>query len=77
MNGGSKSRIPTPTVDAQSTQDGYTKADRAHVAALYPIVADAIASELYYPRRTSNLCGRRYCAHWRTCEAEYGRAVRD
>lgn len=68
-------RTKSPSI-VQHTQV-ITEADRRHVAALYPIVADAIATEIYPPRRSSNLCSRRYCASWRTCEAEFGGTVRD
>ena len=68
-------RTKTPAIH-QVTHD-ITDADRAHVAAMYPMVAQAIADQLYYPRRSSNLCSRRYCASWRTCEREFGGTVRD
>jgi len=54
-----------------------TDADRHHVQTIYPMVADAIATEIYPQRRSSNLCRRRYCASWRTCAREFGGTVRD
>ena len=47
-----------------------------YAESIYPMVAEAIADGLYLPRRSSNLCSRRHCPYWQTCEAEYGGNVR-
>jgi hypothetical protein len=47
-----------------------------YAESIYPMVAEAIGDGLYLPRRSSNLCSRRHCPYWQTCEAEYGGAVR-
>src|ERR1035441_7428587 len=47
-----------------------------YAESIYPMVAEAIGDGLYLPRRSSNLCSRRHCAYWQTCEAEFGGSVR-
>jgi len=47
-----------------------------YAESIYPMVAAAIGDGLYLPRRSSNLCTRRHCGYWQTCEAEYGGSVR-
>lgn len=49
--------------------------DREHVRQLFPIVADAMAQGFAIPNRTSTFCSRKYCAHWRTCQQDYGGTV--
>jgi hypothetical protein len=43
---------------------------------IYPLVADAIAAQLYDPRRDAPTCARRYCSHWRSCQREFGGEAR-
>mgnify|MGYP001612139142 CR=1 FL=1 len=52
-----------------------TPEDRRYAETMYPLVADAIATRIYPPRRDNNLCSRRHCAFWRACQAEYGGVV--
>ncbi len=49
--------------------------DVQFVESIYPMVQEAIRDGLFYPRRTSRLCSRKYCAFWRACEKEFGGTV--
>jgi hypothetical protein len=40
------------------------------------MVAEAIAEGYICRADSSNLCTRRHCPYWRTCEAAYGGSVR-
>jgi RecB family exonuclease len=48
---------------------------RRHAEAIYPIVAAAMQSGIYPPRRSSLLCSRKHCPFWRECIAEFGGEV--
>jgi CRISPR/Cas system-associated exonuclease Cas4 (RecB family) len=54
-----------------------TPADTQYATTMFSMVADAIGAGIHLPNRGSNLCGRKYCAHWRACEAEHGGHVRE
>jgi CRISPR/Cas system-associated exonuclease Cas4 (RecB family) len=55
---------------------GLQEPDYRYAEAIYPMVAAAMDDGLYLPNRGSNLCSRRYCAHWEACEAEFGGQVK-
>jgi hypothetical protein len=55
---------------------GLGDPDYRYAEAIYPLVATAMADGIYLPNRASNLCSRRWCAHWQACEAEYGGQVK-
>lgn len=52
-----------------------TDQDRLAPERIYPIAQAAMRAGYYMPNRTSNLCSRKNCAHWRACEAEFGGRV--
>jgi RecB family exonuclease len=54
-----------------------TEADDRLVEAIYPAAQEAMRSGLYLPRRTSNLCSRKYCAFWSRCESDFGGEVKE
>jgi len=58
-------------------QDSATIApeDRKLTTALYSIARDQMAAGVYAPRRSSFLCSRKHCAHWETCEGDFGGKV--
>lgn len=49
--------------------------DRRAPAQIYPLAQATMRNGLFIPNRTSNLCSRKNCAHWRACEAEFGGRV--
>lgn len=51
-------------------------AERRHVEAVYPVVADAMAKGFAIPNRSSMFCSRRGCAFWRACQSEFGGRVK-
>src|SRR5687768_3741081 len=65
------------TKSVQTVQHTITlgASDVQYVEAVYPMVRDAIQDGIYYPRRDSALCSRRYCAHWQACIREFGGEV--
>ena len=68
-------RAPGGPVTDAGVSLRLTQAAR-YAESIYPMVAAAIGDGLYLPRRSSNLCTRRHCGYWQTCEAEYGGSVR-
>jgi RecB family exonuclease len=52
------------------------EADRLHVIAIYPVVADAMAQGFVVPNRASLFCSRKNCAFWRACEDDYAGRVK-
>jgi hypothetical protein len=42
---------------------------------MYPLVQDAMRGGLYVPNRASNLCSRKHCAFWKSCQNEFGGTV--
>ncbi|MGH9667432.1 MAG: PD-(D/E)XK nuclease family protein [Bryobacteraceae bacterium] len=42
---------------------------------MYPLAQEAMRAGLYIPNRASNLCSRKSCAFWRSCEREFGGRV--
>ena len=65
------------TKDPQLIQIEHTPgaAGQRLVERVYPLVAEGIASGVYAPNRSSNLCSKRYCAYWQECEREFGGTV--
>jgi hypothetical protein len=61
------------------TQKGFHvgPADRRYVETIYPMVQESIREGIYLPHRSNNLCSRKYCGYWRSCEREFGGAVRE
>jgi CRISPR/Cas system-associated exonuclease Cas4 (RecB family) len=51
-------------------------ADVAYLEAIYPQAQEAMRDGVFYPRRDSTMCSRKYCAFWRDCENEYGGKVK-
>ncbi len=66
-------KTATPAIVQHTIQIGPS--ERKHAEAIYPLVAEAMQSGIYPPRRSSMLCSRKHCAFWRACEAEYGGTV--
>lgn len=52
-------------------------ADRRYAETIYPMVQESIRERVFLPRRSSNLCFRKYCGYWRSCEREFGGTVRE
>jgi len=50
-------------------------ADFFYLESIYSGTQEAIRNGVYLPRRTSRLCSRKYCPHWRHCEKEFGGTV--
>jgi RecB family exonuclease len=42
---------------------------------MYQAAVQGVADGLFYPRRGSNRCSRKYCPFWRECEREFGGEV--
>lgn len=57
-------------------QTGLQEDDYRYAERIYPMAAEAMEAGIYLPHRSGNLCSRRYCAHWQTCEIEFGGTVR-
>jgi len=49
--------------------------EKKYAEAIYPLVAQAMQSGLYPPRRSSYLCSRKHCPFWRECVEEFGGEV--
>jgi RecB family exonuclease len=49
--------------------------DMRFIDNLYPTVQEQMRSGLVTPNRQSTMCSRKYCAHWRVCEKEWGGTV--
>jgi hypothetical protein len=54
-----------------------TDQDRLAPERIYPMAQATMRNGYFMPNRTSNLCSRRNCAHWRACEDAYGGRVED
>ncbi len=67
-------RTQTPAYVQLKT--GLQDSDYLHAERIYPMVAEAMDAGIYLPVRSGNLCTRKYCAHWQTCEVEFGGQVR-
>ena len=52
-------------------------ADRKYAETIYPMVQESIREGIFLPRRSGSLCSRKYCGYWRSCEREFGGAVRE
>lgn len=50
--------------------------DRLAPERIFPLAQEAMRSGYFMPNRTSNLCSRKNCAHWRACEDEFGGRVK-
>jgi RecB family exonuclease len=50
--------------------------DRRFIENLYPTVQEQMRSGLVTPNRSGSMCSRKYCAHWRLCESEWGGTVK-
>jgi len=48
-----------------------------NVLAMFDQVAKGIQNEIWIPNRFSNYCSRKYCAYFRSCEADCGGRVPD
>lgn len=57
-------------------ETGLGEEDYRYAETLYPMVAEAMDAGIYLPHRAGNLCSRKHCAHWQTCETQYGGTVR-
>lgn len=68
-----KAKVPT-IVDQPFT---LTPAHTQYASTMFSMVADAIGAGIHLPNRGSNICGRKYCAHWRKCQDEHGGHVRE
>jgi hypothetical protein len=51
--------------------------DTQYAATMFSMVADSIGAGIHLPNRGSNLCSRKHCAFWRTCQDEHGGHVRE
>ena len=51
--------------------------DVQYAESMYPMVQEAMRDGIFYPRRPSNICSRRYCSFWRACEKEFGGKVKE
>ena len=51
-------------------------ADVQYLEGIYPQAQEAMRDGVFYPRRDSTMCSRKYCAFWRDCENEYGGKVK-
>jgi hypothetical protein len=67
--------VKTKTVQAVQQTIELGPGDTQYAEAIYPMVRDAIADGVFYPRRDSMLCSQRYCGFWRACEREFGGGV--
>jgi CRISPR/Cas system-associated exonuclease Cas4 (RecB family) len=50
--------------------------DVVYLEGIYPQAQEAMRDGVFYPRRDSTMCSRKYCAFWRDCENEYGGVVK-
>jgi len=67
--------VKNKTPKCQSVTRDIGPSDFYFLESIYPCTQEAIRSGLYLPRRTSRLCSRKYCPHWRHCEKEFGGRV--
>lgn len=58
-------------------QHTITAQDRLAPERIYPLAQATMRAGYFMPNRTSNLCSRKNCAHWRACEEEFGGRVED
>jgi len=78
---GASGRVVVDTLVANKTpklvqiEHTITAQDRLAPERIYPIAQATMRAGYYMPNRTSNLCSRKNCAHWRACEAEFGGRV--
>jgi PD-(D/E)XK nuclease superfamily len=58
-------------------QQAYTvqPCDLEETQRMYPLVQQAIRTELFLPNRSSYTCSRKYCSFWRACQREFGGEV--
>jgi hypothetical protein len=79
---GASGRVVVDTLVANKTpklvqiEHTITPQDRLAPERIYPIAQATMRAGYYMPNRTSNLCSRKNCAHWRACEAEFGGCVK-
>jgi RecB family exonuclease len=66
----------TRTVQHVSQTLQIAESDRKYATRLYSIAQEKMRTGLVAPNRNSNLCSRKYCAHWSRCVEEYGGEVR-
>lgn len=67
--------VKTKTPQLVQISRELTDQDIRAVETIYPLAQDAMRSGYYMPNRSSLLCSRKNCAHWRICEKEYGGMV--
>jgi hypothetical protein len=81
LAGSSRARLVTitKTKEPAIVQQSFTltPADTQYAATMFSMVADSIGAGIHLPARNSNFCSRKYCAHWRACEGEFGGRVRE
>ena len=65
----------TRTLKLVSQSFTVNGADLMDATVMYPLAQEGMRSGLYTPNRSSYLCSRKHCPHWRRCEAEYGGEV--
>jgi hypothetical protein len=76
-NGACRLDTVTKTKTVQVIQQTYAvgQEERRLAETLYPMVQDSIRDGIYPPHRSSPLCSRKHCGHWRECEREFGGRV--
>jgi hypothetical protein len=67
--------VKTKTVQLVHQTTEISPEDVQFAESIYPVVQDALRDALFYPRRNSRLCSRKYCPFWRACEKEFGGKV--
>jgi RecB family exonuclease len=65
----------TKTIKVVQQSFDVTTEDVAYARVMYPMVRDAIRDGLFYPRRDSMFCSRKWCGYWRECVREFGGEV--
>jgi hypothetical protein len=68
--------VKSKTVKIVSQSGEIGPGDVLYAERMYSMAQDAIRDGIFYPRRASNLCSRKYCAYWRRCEGEFGGEVK-
>jgi RecB family exonuclease len=66
-----KTKVPQLVQIAHRVDEGEIR----QTETMYPLVQEAMRSGLYVPNRASNLCSRKHCPYWRSCEKEFGGRV--
>ena len=75
MKGRNGAKNPVIQLVQQSIEIGPE--DVQYAESMYPMVQEAMRDGVFYPRRHSNICSRRYCSFWRACEKQFGGKVKE